>query len=234
MAAGEDGGEGHPFAADDHGPLEGLEMLEIDIGLQRAGRHHAARAGAADEARRARRFARAGGEDDAVRRDLADAVGVLHAQHVAIDAEHGVAGADIEVRRVVRAAARRSAGRSRCGGGSASRSPGARNGAGCRLPRCSRSSTVAATAELTEPPRGGEPRRAAADDDDVTPFHGVFSRNSASTWAEQLKPWQRPIMARVRRLRPPRSPAGSGPSRAASISPRVTHSQWQTISPPCM
>src|SRR6218665_2215048 len=38
------------------------------------------------------------------------------------------------------------------------------------------------------------------------------------------------MQTRVRRLRPPRSRAGTGPVSAASISRRVTRSQWQTMS----
>ena len=45
------------------------------------------------------------------------------------------------------------------------------------------------------------------------------------TAAMQLKPWQRPIMALVRRLSPPTVPAGTSPLQASRISLSVTFSQ---------
>ena len=49
----------------------------------------------------------------------------------------------------------------------------------------------------------------------------------ASDWtaAVQPNPWQRPIMARVRRFNPPSVPGAIGASSAARISVSVTHSQ---------
>ena len=57
------------------------------------------------------------------------------------------------------------------------------------------------------------------------------SRNMADTAAPQKNAWQRPFITRVRR-RSPSSPAGGMSLASASrISPRVTRSQWQAISP---
>ena len=49
MAAGEDGGEGHPLAADDHRAFERLVLAKIDMGLQRSGVHHALWPAATDQ-----------------------------------------------------------------------------------------------------------------------------------------------------------------------------------------
>src|SRR5262249_44562559 len=90
---------------------------------------------------------------------------------------------------------------------------------------------------------GGQPCRPGADDQYIDPHvlrpvagsgslaGGRARASSSATAAPQSNPWQRPLRALVLRRRPSASAGGMVLDMASLSSPRVTRSQWQTISP---
>ena len=88
----------------------------------------------------------------------------------------------------------------------------------------------AVDAALRKRVRSREAGGSGADDQDIRFLHQTaapWKSFGASDWtaAVQPNPWQRPIMARVRRFNPPSVPGAIGASSAVRISVSVTHSQ---------
>ncbi len=226
-------GEAHVLGSHNERPRAGTHPLEVDELLERGGRHHALGTRTRHEPSRARTLATAGGEHD---RGGLQLLAPLRAREFERPAgsparDHRL-GAQLGAR-----------GRRELGVAARVARPGERTAkvaqaealvlgmtrdpAGHRLPLEHEHVGHAAAPQLE---RRGQPGGTGPDDHDRPGAHRLPSSSSASS-APQKKPWQRPMCARVRRRRPSRSTAGSGPSSASLISPRVTRSQKQTILP---